>query len=130
VNSTRKVRMGAHSIELDVDATLESSVLRAFTGTTPHDAAVDVLHRPVRPLWLRGAVASLRWYRRRIGQTLGHRCVFEPSCSRFAELALRQNGLWRGGWEVSRRLRRCRPGLGGVDLPVGVTFEEDYDLPN
>ena len=67
--------------------------------------------------WLRAMILVLRWYRVRIGSQLGQRCVFEPSCSRYAELAFRERGLVFGSVLVVRRLSRCRPGQGGVDLP-------------
>ncbi|MFH1260222.1 MAG: membrane protein insertion efficiency factor YidD [Elusimicrobiota bacterium] len=59
----------------------------------------------------------MRWYRRRILPKLGNRCVFEPSCSHYAELALREKGLVKGLKLTAKRLCRCRPGAGGIDLP-------------
>ena len=37
-------------------------------------------------------------------------CRFEPSCSHYAEEALRRHGAIRGGFLAARRLLRCRPG--------------------
>lgn len=104
-------------IECRADETLVPSVLRALTGATPLDAEVDSLGMPERPRWLGAAIRALRWYRSRIASRLGQRCVFEPSCSRYAELALRRRGVIQGFCLTLRRLWRCRPGLGGVDLP-------------
>ncbi|MFI4849788.1 MAG: membrane protein insertion efficiency factor YidD [Gimesia chilikensis] len=44
---------------------------------------------PRRPLRLYLAIKSLRWYRKYISPKLGSRCVFEPSCSHYAESAFR-----------------------------------------
>jgi putative membrane protein insertion efficiency factor len=121
----RIVEVSGVTIELAVDETLASSVLRAFAGTTPLDAAIDALPVPTRPFWLSSAIGLIRWYRRQIASHLGQRCVFEPSCSRYAELALRKRGLVRGSWATIGRLRRCRPGHGGMDLPNDLSLEED-----
>jgi putative membrane protein insertion efficiency factor len=44
-------------------------------------------------------------------------CRFYPSCSSYAEEALTQHGLWRGGRLALGRLLRCHPfGGRGVDL--------------
>lgn len=55
-------------------------------------------------------------YQRCLSPLLGQRCRFWPSCSCYAEQALRQHGLWRGSWFVLRRLSRCHPWHpGGID---------------
>jgi putative membrane protein insertion efficiency factor len=37
-------------------------------------------------------------------------CRFTPSCSEYADEAVRRHGALRGGWLAIRRLLRCRPG--------------------
>jgi putative component of membrane protein insertase Oxa1/YidC/SpoIIIJ protein YidD len=113
----RTVEVGGISMEFRVDAALVPSAIRALAGLTPRDKEVDDLSVPSSPCWLGTAVRILRWYRAGIGVKLGQRCVFEPSCSRYAELALRRRGGIRGTWLTMLRLWRCRPGKGGIDLP-------------
>ena len=104
-------------IECRVEASLMPGVKRVLTGTTPHDSEIDAMSVPERPIWLALAVRALRWYRRRITPHLANRCVFEPSCSCYSELAFRRHGFLRGLMLTVLRLYRCRPGSGGVDLP-------------
>lgn len=113
----QRVTVGEMEIELNVDASLAPSALRAFAGATPLDLEVDAQPIPAGPAWLRGCVKSLRWYRRVRPASVGQRCVFDPSCSRYAELALRKHGLIRGLAAVLVRLHRCKPANGGTDLP-------------
>ena len=62
----------------------------------------------------------LRWmvraYRYAISPMLPPACRFYPSCSEYADEALREHGALRGGMLVARRLCRCGPWHpGGVD---------------
>ena len=113
----RTVEVAGIAMEFRVDAGLAPSAIRALAGLTPGDKEVDELSVPMSPRWLGTAVRLLRWYRAGVGTRLGQRCVFEPSCSRYAELALRRRGAIRGTWLTMLRLWRCRPGKGGIDLP-------------
>jgi uncharacterized protein len=113
----RIVNISGLTIELRVDAEFAPSALRAFAGLTPIDAKIDALPVPQRPAWLRACVRLLRWYRIQISPRVGQRCVFEPSCSRYSELAFRNHGFFRGAIATLGRLGRCRPRAGGLDLP-------------
>jgi len=43
-------------------------------------------------------------------------CIFLPTCSEYAYLAMLRYGFWRGGWMAVRRVGRCHPlGRGGFD---------------
>jgi uncharacterized protein len=111
------VRIDGIEIEVRVDPSLAPSALRAFAGTTPLDIEVDTLPLPSKPLWLRICVRLLRWYRRTRSPRISQRCVFDPSCSRYSELAFRRRGFFKGVSATLGRLIRCRPGAGGVDIP-------------
>src|SRR6476619_6432317 len=95
VTAGRRVSVEGVCIELRVDEFLVPGALRAIIGTTPLDAEVDALTVPLRPFWIHFCVWLLRLYRAKISPRLGQRCVFEPCCSRYAELALRRHGLVR-----------------------------------
>ncbi|SOD97728.1 membrane protein insertion efficiency factor YidD [Spirosoma fluviale] len=116
-HATRLVTINGVRVKLILDEKQQVSVLRSLTGTTPTDTQVDGLSVPVGPLWLRLSVRALKWYRTKRAPGVGPECVYEPSCSRYAELALRQYGLRKGLYSTLKRLHRCRPGAGGVDLP-------------
>ena len=58
----------------------------------------------------------VRGYRRALSPWIPPRCRFYPSCSAYAEEALRRHGALRGSWLTVRRLARCHPfHPGGVD---------------
>lgn len=61
-------------------------------------------------------IILVRAYRYGISPFLGQHCRFYPSCSSYAETALRQHGGWKGSWLTLRRLARCHPWhTGGCD---------------
>ncbi len=44
------------------------------------------------------------------------RCLYLPTCSEYAYVAVSRFGVVRGGWLALRRVARCHPwGRGGVD---------------
>ncbi len=59
----------------------------------------------------------IRIYRYALSPLMASHCRFYPSCSCYAQTALEQHGILRGGWLALRRLLRCHPWHpGGVDL--------------
>jgi putative membrane protein insertion efficiency factor len=67
---------------------------------------------PVRLLLL--GVISL--YRLTLSGWLGGQCRFSPSCSRYAEEAIRTHGALKGSFLMVGRVLRCNPfGRGGLD---------------
>jgi putative membrane protein insertion efficiency factor len=53
--------------------------------------------------------ALLRVYRYTLSPMFGNCCRFEPSCSRYAEQAIRMHGPLRGSLMALRRLSHCHP---------------------
>ena len=62
----------------------------------------------------------IRLYRYFVSPILVPACRFHPSCSVYAEQALEEHGVLRGGWLAARRVCRCGPWHpGGVDPVPG-----------
>ncbi len=57
--------------------------------------------------WL--LLGLIRIYRRGISPLFPPRCRFYPTCSEYAETALRRYGVVRGGWMAVKRLLKCHP---------------------
>ncbi len=79
------------------------------------DSAAEASHLDSR--LLRVAFA----FYKRILSPLAHavsptQCLYLPTCSEYAFVALSRFGPWRGGWLAVRRLGRCHPfAKGGFD---------------
>lgn len=78
--------------------------------------------RVARLAWVLGTplrvtlVAAIRVYRATLSSWLGGQCRFYPSCSRYAEEAIRAHGAVRGTALALWRVARCGPFTrGGVD---------------
>ena len=64
----------------------------------------------------RAALAPIVAYRRLISPALPRRCKYEPTCSAYAEQAVREFGILRGLVLAGWRLLRCNPwSHGGLD---------------
>ena len=64
-------------------------------------------------LILRGAISL---YRLTLSGWLGGQCRFSPTCSRYADEAIRTHGAIKGSFLTVRRVLRCNPfGRGGLD---------------
>lgn len=83
-------------------------------------------HRGPGPV-ARLLLALVTFYRRGVSPLLGPRCRFAPTCSSYAEQALREHGALRGGWLAVRRVLRCHPfHPGGLDpVPARRRRAED-----
>lgn len=61
-------------------------------------------------------LAPIAFYRRFISPNLGRRCKYHPTCSAYAEQAIRDLGVVRGTIVAGWRLLRCNPfSKGGYD---------------
>ena len=94
---------------------------------------------PVRSVLraLRALGAPLRWvllgairvYRATLSGWLGGQCRFYPSCSHYAEDAIRTHGALRGSGLAAWRVLRCNPfGRGGLE-PVPDTGRYEDVIP-
>jgi putative membrane protein insertion efficiency factor len=73
-------------------------------------------------LWRAGAVlrlpllGAIALYRLTLSGWLGGQCRFSPTCSHYAEEAIRTHGASKGSLLAARRILRCNPfGRGGID---------------
>jgi putative membrane protein insertion efficiency factor len=67
-----------------------------------------------------GAIGFYRAHGSTVARHLGAQCRFQPTCSRYAELAVQKYGVVRGLAKTGARLVRCNPLLsqrGEVDYP-------------
>lgn len=62
-------------------------------------------------------IALIYLYRFTLSPIMGGSCRFYPTCSHYAEEALRKYGVLRGGRQAIGRLFKCHPwgGEGGYD---------------
>ena len=59
---------------------------------------------------------AIRFYQLTLSAVLGRQCRYLPTCSDYADEAIRRHGLWAGGWMGAARLCRCHPlGASGYD---------------
>ena len=82
------------------------------------------------PARARTATFALRAYKLLVAPLLHaispSRCIYLPTCSEYASLAVARFGIWHGSWLALKRLARCRPwAKGGFDpvpeLPGNLT---------
>lgn len=73
--------------------------------------------------------AMLTAYQTLVSPAQGDVCNFEPSCSRFARIAIRQHGLLLGMIMTADRLIRCNPAAAGglPDRYAGIRNGKIYD---
>jgi putative membrane protein insertion efficiency factor len=57
-------------------------------------------------------------YRYTLSPVIGQSCRFEPTCSHYAEQALRKYGAWRGSIMAVKRILKCHPWHEGGYDPV------------
>lgn len=72
------------------------------------------------PRWLLNGlvIGVVKLYRVTLRPLLPPLCRFQPSCSEYMILAVRQYGPIRGAWKGVRRICRCHPwNPGGYDPP-------------
>jgi putative membrane protein insertion efficiency factor len=63
-------------------------------------------------------IAGIRIYQWTLSPLIGQHCRFQPTCSAYFILAVRQYGAVRGTWRGIKRIARCHPfHPGGYDPP-------------
>lgn len=106
--------------DVQVPDELRPRVARQLGLPLKWDVAIDALPSPSLTDGRGWFVLLCRLYRRVRPRSVGNRCAFEPSCSRYAEIAFRAFGAKTGLKLTLGRLKRCRANNGGVDLPASL----------
>ena len=114
-------QQGDHvQFELNVPEYLRPRVARKMGIVLTWDHAIDSLNAKPACFVSRAVVRLCKFYRKHRPKSIGDRCAFEPSCSRYCELCFRLFGP-AVSWQLTfRRLNRCNGKNGGLDLPPGV----------
>jgi putative membrane protein insertion efficiency factor len=66
----------------------------------------------------RALIGLITVYQKTISPITPAACRYTPTCSRYAQDALRKYGAWKGSWLAARRLLRCHPWGGHGYDPV------------
>jgi hypothetical protein len=79
----------------------------------------------------RAGLALIWLYRHSLSLFMGRGCRYAPTCSHYAEDAIRRFGLWAGGWMALARILRCNPfGASGYDpVPEQLPSSARWYLP-
>lgn len=115
LEKTEKMKIGNNSFEISTSEKDAIIIQRYFAKHTAMDLEIQKLPVPKKPIWLNLVVRILRFYQQNLSERLGNRCVFDPSCSRYSELAFREKGFFKGLQLTVYRLNRCQPKNGGTD---------------
>jgi hypothetical protein len=89
--------------------------------------AIRAAGAPVRAL----EIGLIRVYRATLSGWLGGQCRFYPTCSHYAEEAIREYGAVRGTVLTAWRILRCNPfGAGGIDRVRSRSYDDVTRHPN
>ena len=92
------------------------------------------MNRVRRAAWMSGApvrvllIGLIRLYRLTLSGSLGGQCRFSPTCSHYAEDAIREHGAIRGTLMSAWRIARCGPFTDGGYDPVRPGRGHEYDV--
>jgi uncharacterized protein len=85
-------------------------------------------------LWVAGTparavlIALIHLYRATLSGWLGGQCRFYPTCSQYAESAIRTHGATKGSALAAWRILRCNPyGKGGIEHVPDARHGVEYD---
>lgn len=61
---------------------------------------------------------AMSFYRRSISPLLPDSCIYSPTCSEYAMIAIERYGVAQGSWIALKRILRCNPFHPGGYDPV------------
>ncbi|RPJ81542.1 MAG: membrane protein insertion efficiency factor YidD, partial [Acidobacteria bacterium] len=74
--------------------------------------AADLARPPAEQRSASLAIAVIHFYQHHLSRhmsAIGAGCRFQPTCSVYAEAAIRRDGVVKGGWRAIGRIARCGP---------------------
>ncbi len=83
---------------------------------------LDLVRAPRNQISARVLLGAIHLYQATLSPRMGSfgvKCRFQPTCSHYAEGAIRKHGAWTGSWKAAWRIARCGPWTpaGTVDPP-------------
>ena len=72
----------------------------------------------VKEVLAKAMLALIAFYRTCISPLTPPACRYTPTCSQYAQEAIKKYGPFRGGWLALRRILRCHPFGGSGYDPV------------
>jgi uncharacterized protein len=69
----------------------------------------------------------IRLYQLTLSSVMGRGCRFLPTCSEYAQDAIKLHGPWRGGVLAFRRISRCHPWGGEGFDPVPGSYPHEHN---
>ncbi|MDJ0823969.1 MAG: membrane protein insertion efficiency factor YidD [Rhodobacter sp.] len=109
-----------NNLSIECDPVLRPRIMRKLGFLLPWDACIDAMAPPKGSSLATLAIRLCRLYRAVRPRSIGDRCAFEPSCSRYAEMVYRTQPFLLASRLTYRRLRRCNASNGGLDLPPDI----------
>lgn len=104
--------------------------MRSVSGEPQRETWIEMA-RLVEKIASICVLALIGFYRYIISPVTGSNCRYYPSCSSYAEQAIRKYGPFTGSKMAVLRILRCRPGMeGGFDPVPGIGIEDKPDKSN
>ncbi len=101
--------------------------MRRTSGEPQREKWIEMF-KLVRKISTICVLGLIGFYRYIISPVTGSNCRYYPSCSSYAELAIRKYGPFVGSKMAVLRIMRCRPGMeGGFDPVPGSSIEDRPD---
>jgi len=63
-------------------------------------------------------IIPIRFYKLLLSPLIPGACRYTPTCSEYAELAIKKHGILKGGWLAAKRISKCHPWGGHGHDPV------------
>lgn len=79
---------------------------------------ISSLISPLSFLLSKLMLALISFYRTCISPLIPPTCRYTPTCSQYAQEAIKKHGPFRGGWLALKRILRCHPFGGSGYDPV------------